>query len=163
MWLYTCFCSSSFSHHHQFFRLILSDLTSSSSSPSCTNRSHSRITSTPNTGDEVEWPAYLFSPPPPPLTSTPTSERSPLYFGIWPPPSVSVKTIGCEIENNHVERDWDGSSLSSSPSLSMDSWLLLIKSTRDWTITHKMLFFFCCWRVRNITFCSNDSSARLSG
>lgn len=78
------------------------------------------------------------------LTFSPTSERSPLYFGIWLPPSVSVKTISCEIENNHVERDWDGSSLSSSPSLSMDSWLLLIKSTKDWTITHKAFFVDVC-------------------
>lgn len=65
------------------------------------------------------------------LTFSPTSELSLLYFGIWPAPSVSVKTISCEIENNHVERDWDGSSLSSSPQLSMDSWLLLIKSNKD--------------------------------
>lgn len=68
--------------------------------------------------------------PPPSLSFSPTSERSPLYFSIWLLPSVSVKTISCEIENNHVERDWDGSSLSSSLSLSMDSWLLLIKSTK---------------------------------
>lgn len=97
--------------------------------PAPGNRSHSQITSfILNTGDEVEWPAYLLFSFSNFLSHFIAVSSS---FGIWPPPSVSVKTIGCEIENNHVERDWDGSSLSSSLSLSMDSWLLLIKSTRD--------------------------------
>lgn len=57
--------------------------------------------------------------------------------------AVWVKTISCEIENNHVERDWDGSSFSSSPLLSADSWLLLIKSTTVWTVAHNTFLSKC--------------------
>lgn len=87
-------------------------------------RSHSQIASITNTADESEWPAYLCDPLPLPLlrSSSPISELFLLYFNIWLLPSASVKTISCEIENNHVERDWAGSSLSSSPLLSMESW-----------------------------------------
>lgn len=82
-------------------------------------------------------PLIFLTPFPSPIwrTFSPISELFLLYFNIWLPLSASVKTISCEIENNHVERDWAGSSLSSSPLLSMESWLLLLKSTKDWTIT----------------------------
>lgn len=82
----------------------------------------------PNICDEVQWSALSFSR---------TFERSPVYFGIRVPPSVSVKHIICEIENNHVERDWDGSSLSCSPSRSTGSRLPPVKVCYDSSVAPK--------------------------
>lgn len=117
--------------------------------PASDDRSHSQITFIPNIGDGVRCPTFLgfffsfsFFYLPAQLSLLP---RSVLLYGVafGGCTAVWVKTISCEIENNHVERDWDGSSFSSSPLLSADSWLLLIKSTTVWTVAHNTFLSKC--------------------